>query len=186
MIYFIQEEATCHIKIGHTDGDPLDRLRALRTGSPSPLVLLGVLPGGFAEEQSLHRRFATARVQGEWFRPVPELILLLAGKDEGPRAPSRLRTDPERLLYRYLVQLLDRHGPKAFSLRGPLGKEGCEEVEVMARICWIWDGAKSIEGLRRVADAIEELLWERYTALEAQGAMHALDHRFDGTGDWYA
>lgn len=74
MIYFIQDTLTCHIKIGFTDGDPDARLRALQTGNPNPLVLLGTSQGDLEDEQDLHRRFSEWRVQGEWFKPAKAVI----------------------------------------------------------------------------------------------------------------
>ncbi len=77
MIYFIQDEATFHIKIGFTDGKPKDRLTALQTGCPSRIVLLASIEGDREKEKSLHARFAAHRVVGEWFNPSPALISFL-------------------------------------------------------------------------------------------------------------
>lgn len=74
MIYFIQDTSVLNIKIGFTGGNPEDRRAALQTGSPIGLVLLGTTPGGKEKEAELHQRFASARVHGEWFKPVPELL----------------------------------------------------------------------------------------------------------------
>jgi hypothetical protein len=32
------------------------------------------MDGGMREERVLHERFASARAEGEWFRPVPDLL----------------------------------------------------------------------------------------------------------------
>lgn len=74
MIYFIQDTSVLNIKIGYTAGDPESRRAALQTGSPAGLVLIGFIEGDQSFESYLHKRFVTARVHGEWFRPVPELI----------------------------------------------------------------------------------------------------------------
>lgn len=79
MIYFIQDSATCNIKIGRTGpfsvGDGVDaRIKSLQIGNPSPLVLLAVVDGGFEEEAHLHQLFASHRLAGEWFRPSPALL----------------------------------------------------------------------------------------------------------------
>lgn len=79
MIYFIQAEGVGHIKIGFTDkDDAIIRLAELQVGSPVKLVLLGTIPGTMQDETDLHRRFASAHVIGEWFKPVPELMDLIA------------------------------------------------------------------------------------------------------------
>lgn len=76
MLYFIQDQTANLIKIGYTSGDDAEvRLKALQTGSPIGLVILLTAPGARQEEAELHRRFSSARVHGEWFRPVPELML---------------------------------------------------------------------------------------------------------------
>ncbi len=82
MIYFVQAEGVGNIKIGFTDSvDASDRLSTLQTGSPVPLRLLGTIPGTMDDEKDLHRRFASARVVGEWFKPVSELLALIAPAD---------------------------------------------------------------------------------------------------------
>lgn len=79
MIYFIQAEGIGHIKIGFTDSDDASvRLATLQTGSPVPLRLLGTFPGLVEDEKNLHRRFASAKVHGEWFKPIPELMRLIS------------------------------------------------------------------------------------------------------------
>ena len=82
MIYFIQAEGIGHIKIGFTDKDDAAlRLAELQTGSSATLRLLGVSPGDVLAEKNLHRRFAAARVHGEWFRPVPELLQFISSPE---------------------------------------------------------------------------------------------------------
>ncbi len=84
MIYFIQDTRTLEIKIGYTSGDAATRLAALQTGNPGELRVLLETPGDYADEAELHRRFAAARGNGEWFRPTPEVLayMLQAQKTE--------------------------------------------------------------------------------------------------------
>ncbi len=77
MIYFIQEQDRWLIKIGFTNGDPLDRLASLQTGSAAKLELVAAFDGTFDEEKMLHRVLADARVIGEWFKPVPKLLTIM-------------------------------------------------------------------------------------------------------------
>lgn len=77
MIYFIQDEDTLAIKIGY-GSSPADRIKTLQTGNPSRLHLLATIPGTQVDEHELHRRFASSRVAGEWFRPTPALLRLIA------------------------------------------------------------------------------------------------------------
>lgn len=71
-VYFVQAHSG-RIKIGRSV-NPVVRLGALRSGSPEPLFLLGVMLGDFADERALHARFRACRISGEWFSPVPKLL----------------------------------------------------------------------------------------------------------------
>jgi hypothetical protein len=94
MLYFMQDSTTLHVKIGHTSGDDaLVRRKALQTGNPSELVVLGTMPGEQSDETWLHRRFAHVRVAGEWFRPVP-LLLRLIIRTQIDVALGRFEDDP--------------------------------------------------------------------------------------------
>lgn len=74
VVYFIQGPPGTPIKIGITTQDPEDRLRGIQTGSPHRLRILRTEPGGRSRELQLHRRFAAARLEGEWFEPTPALL----------------------------------------------------------------------------------------------------------------
>lgn len=69
-VYFIQSEHGGPIKIGTTE-NVAQRLRNLQTGSPTRLVVLGVLAGGQSVEQILHLDLAAHRLEGEWFADHP-------------------------------------------------------------------------------------------------------------------
>lgn len=86
MIYFIQNGQDKHIKIGFTQQQPKKRLKELQTGSPHKLKMLRVVEGGRLKESELHERFAHLRVNGEWFRPDPELLdyIKSEGKSKKP------------------------------------------------------------------------------------------------------
>lgn len=77
-IYFIACTETFRVKIGYTAGDPIQRMKALQTGSPTPLTFMAVQPGTQAEEREMHERFAAHRLHGEWFSPHPDIIKHLA------------------------------------------------------------------------------------------------------------
>lgn len=63
------------VKIGYSR-DPWERLRDLQQGCPDPLRILAVMPGGYKEEQGLHRLFGAYRLRanGEWFRTAPPVM----------------------------------------------------------------------------------------------------------------
>ena len=54
------------VKIGVTNNVP-GRLSALRTASPFPVGLLGLVEGTAKDEADLHGYFKAKRVRGEWF-----------------------------------------------------------------------------------------------------------------------
>jgi hypothetical protein len=68
MIYFIHAEGTDMVKIGFTDDDVRDRLRALQTGSPHKLTLLSTRNGDRETEQRWHMLYEGSHVHGEWFK----------------------------------------------------------------------------------------------------------------------
>lgn len=72
-IYFINAPELDLMKIGWST-NIADRLRAIRSSElggelrDTELVLVGSIPGDCFGEHVLHRHFACARVQGEWFQ----------------------------------------------------------------------------------------------------------------------
>ena len=105
MIYFMRDGGTQHIKIGFTASDGEDRLRDLQTGCPGQLVLLLQIEGSKQDETAWHECFADARVRdrGEWFKPLPELMLaimeakVLQLEAENARLQAALDAERERL-----------------------------------------------------------------------------------------
>lgn len=73
-LYAIQAGQEGPVKIGVTKGSPRDRLRTLQTGNHEQLRGLAAWRAYPGDEAALHERFAHARIRGEWFRPVPELL----------------------------------------------------------------------------------------------------------------
>lgn len=76
LIYFIQGEVTRAIKIGKAV-DVAARLQGLQTGSAETLELLGTVPGGRAEEVTLHRTFERFHLRGEWFKGDPDFVRMV-------------------------------------------------------------------------------------------------------------
>ena len=70
-IYFVGN-GKGQVKIGYSK-DPQSRLLSLQTGSPYPLELLAVKPGGQNAEVELHTKYADDRLEGEWFQSTPAL-----------------------------------------------------------------------------------------------------------------
>lgn len=82
MIYFTQDSGSLNIKIGFTEKEDLPaaeaRAKNLQTGNPSKLVVLAVMPGTKQDEKTLHEKFDKHCVGGEWFRPIPDVLKLVA------------------------------------------------------------------------------------------------------------
>lgn len=78
-VYFVQAEGGGPIKVGMSRS-PSDRLRQLQTSHAERLRMARVVAVHESKaarmERNLHRHFADARLRGEWFRPVPELVKL--------------------------------------------------------------------------------------------------------------
>lgn len=73
-MYFIQASSG-PIKIGWTRSKKATiRMQELQVGNHEQLVLLAVVPATELEEMEAHKRFEHARIRGEWFHPVPELL----------------------------------------------------------------------------------------------------------------
>jgi plasmid maintenance system killer protein len=77
-IYFIKSDETKEIKIGYTSGEVEKRLKTLQTGHPHKLQVLATMPGSRDEEKTLHEKFASIRLNGEWFKPHPDLLDFIA------------------------------------------------------------------------------------------------------------
>jgi hypothetical protein len=82
MVYFVQA-ADGPVKIGISKNPPA-RMVKMQADNHSPLTLLAVTPGGVAEEQAFHLRFAASRLHGEWFSPAPELLALVRSFGQCP------------------------------------------------------------------------------------------------------
>jgi hypothetical protein len=89
-VYFAQSADDGPIKIGHSTNIHI-RLMNLRTASPTPIRLVGLMLGGKAEEVSTQMRFAQLNSHGEWFRPGPRLVKFIQGL-----TPARALFKPAR------------------------------------------------------------------------------------------
>lgn len=77
-VYFVRSEKTHAIKIGFTAGQVEDRLRALQTAHPYKLQVLATFCGSREYEKALHAQFANHRLEGEWFKPHPDLLTFIS------------------------------------------------------------------------------------------------------------
>lgn len=73
MIYFVQAEEHGFIKIG-TTSNMRKRYDQLKKSVGWDLTLLGMMEGGFNEEQAIHRRFTAFRAVGEWYNDDPAVM----------------------------------------------------------------------------------------------------------------
>ena len=75
LVYAILDQASRAVKIGRTGGrHPVERLKALQTGCPNPLVLLAWTHG---KEAAYHRVLSGDRLRGEWFRLTPRVLAVV-------------------------------------------------------------------------------------------------------------
>lgn len=79
-IYFMvcESPAGTPIKVGITR-DIAKRIKNIRSGNPWPIILVGFywVRDPDLEEATLHERFHQARVRGEWFDCIPELVAII-------------------------------------------------------------------------------------------------------------
>lgn len=90
-VYFVGATISGFVKIGKADNVE-QRVAALQTSCPEPLVLLATAPGGLAEESAFHRRHFEAKQRGEWYRPT---ALLLADIERAAGGPLPLFGYPD-------------------------------------------------------------------------------------------
>jgi hypothetical protein len=72
-VYFIQRGPDGPIKIGWSE-DVERRLSELQTANAEPLHVLGKIEGTMADEAATHAKFASFRMEAEWFRSCPEIL----------------------------------------------------------------------------------------------------------------
>jgi hypothetical protein len=75
-LYFIRQGTNGPIKIGYTKNTIglEERLGTLQTGNPILLQCIGFMNGTRQDEQTLHHRFHSQWIRGEWFYPEPILL----------------------------------------------------------------------------------------------------------------
>lgn len=73
MLYAIQVGEDGPVKLGVTTRDPVPRLKDLQTSHHEQLHLRAAWDGDAVDERRLHRRFAGARLKGEWFTFTAQL-----------------------------------------------------------------------------------------------------------------
>lgn len=70
------------------------RIGQLQVGNPDPVTLLATMPGGVSKERELHRRFAHARLAGEWFTATPDLEEFVTALCAGHPTDTTTRRTP--------------------------------------------------------------------------------------------
>lgn len=75
-VYFIQSENGGFIKIG-TAEYPVTRMKAMQSGCPIILKILGCIKGDYKRERQIHSQFCDERRHFEWFEPTPRLLAFI-------------------------------------------------------------------------------------------------------------
>lgn len=81
-IYFLHAKEVRRIKIGFTTNLNA-RLRELKMGSPTELILFNYVRGTFHLEQVLLGVFAKYRLHGEWFESSEDIIKFVEKLETG-------------------------------------------------------------------------------------------------------
>lgn len=80
-VYFVTSDCMPDypIKVGFTDGEMGQRLRALQNGNPHKLMVLGTMSGKIEDELAILKRFANLRMESEWLQRTDELMDFITG-----------------------------------------------------------------------------------------------------------
>ena len=139
MVYFILDQDTKMIKIGHSDS-PYKRLRQLQLGFRERLnySLELVLPGGQRFEKDFHDKYKEFHKHGEWFFPnlLIENFIAEARKEDVDFCPvcgEMYLTTPEE-------KDVSKHSNYHIILRK--GAYPYETREILKRIAWQYIGDK--------------------------------------------
>lgn len=96
-VYFAHRESDGLIKIG-CSVYPESRAKQLSSDLKTKVKIIGVAPGGFFEERSLHRRHAEHRIRGEWFSPSVAVLRTVDYVTKHGELPPLPKTDRDVLL----------------------------------------------------------------------------------------
>ena len=129
-VYFVQESGVGFIKIGMSMNVEM-RMCALLQGMPHDLTLLATMPGANRVEALVHAHFKHARVRGEWFRPVPELIEYVSDVETGRYAHCTATP--------CLIDFCREPATHRSSLDGPICTHHAEELRSTSRAHWVKD-----------------------------------------------
>lgn len=84
------------IKIG-ISRKPDARIAGLSAGCPFPVKIIAQIPGTYAVEKNLHRKFSEIRVRGEWFRTDKLLMSFISTTVKVGKFSPDLFEAPKRL-----------------------------------------------------------------------------------------
>lgn len=93
-VYIITDTESKAFKIG-LSANPEDRLKGLQTGNPHRLELSWVKEGKLKDERALQKRYASSRLEGEWFQSYSDGDELLVEGKAGNVACLIFDTDPK-------------------------------------------------------------------------------------------
>jgi hypothetical protein len=116
--YFITDGTA--IKIGKSSLGGTSRVKE-GTMNPRELELIGEIDGDY--EKELHRKFASIRLRGEWFRPTPELLAEIGGRcnksvEDLPDIQEICSTSREKIPYSWRYDGVS-------NLQGSINKHPC-------------------------------------------------------------
>ena len=93
-VYFLQSETNNQIKIGYTR-DIHQRIMQLQVNKKDKLRFLLMVPGNYGYEARLHQFFKRHNVDGEWYKPDPEIFNYMDKLRELDKAePGQLAMEP--------------------------------------------------------------------------------------------
>lgn len=186
-VYFIQRrDREGPIKIGCSEA-PQSRLRVFADWSPYVLDIIAYAPGGFDEENALHRHFERFRIHGEWFEPNPELLAIIARINASGSLPDiALDLRSQEMAHRYIAgetlqsiaadfditrervrQILRKAGVPSQGFRPQHMSRPRSTAEDRAERCV--ELLREGKTLVQIAEAVGDYVWNVRTALARRG-----------------
>lgn len=179
MVYFILNRAAGAVKIGYS-AEPFGRLATHQVSNADDLELLGCVEGGADLEKALHSQFDHLRVRGEWFEADPALMEYVSSALVHGEA---MWSAPAQVAYAELLKMFRDHGPRALVRQDEAGRERFEYIKCVAGSVGMAEG---FNGLRRLADAVDEWANRNLSPDDALRVAKSLDWCFDGIAGWWA
>lgn len=127
MIYFIRQDSA--VKIGYTKNPKL-RLSELQVSNPNVLSILLLIPGGYEDEQSLHKTFEDDKIRGEWFYLSDDIRDFIKSKyNEDMRYDEGVRDNADPNIQTRFIRNIEGYNLREMGEKLNMTKQGIFRIE---------------------------------------------------------